>query len=142
MDTYRRDGGRRRLQIVAAALALIPFVSGVAGMFVGPSALPGEHGRQLDASADSEYRFTNAFWFATAPALWSAVPDIEKRGPRLRAVCAVVFLGGVARLLSWRRAGRPHPLFVAAIGLELVGMPALVVWQALVESRSRVEPPE
>ncbi|MFZ1177935.1 MAG: DUF4345 domain-containing protein [Mycobacterium sp.] len=142
MDTYRRDGGRRRLQFVAAALALIPFLSGVAGMLVGPSALPGEHGRRLNASADSEYRFTNAFWFATAPALRSAVPDIEKRGARLRAVCAVVFLDGIARLLSWRRAGRPHPLFVAAIGLELVGMPALAVWQALVESRSSVEPPK
>lgn len=98
--------------------------------------MPGDHSR-LEATADSEYRFTNAFWFATAPVLWSALPDIENRGERLRAVSAVVFLGGLARLLSWRRTGRPHPVFVAAIALELIGMPALVAWQAMVESRSR-----
>lgn len=136
MNTQGGDGGRRWLQFVAGTLALIPFLSGLAGMIGGPSTLPGDHSR-LEATADSEYRFTNAFWFATAPVLWSALPDIENRGERLRAVSAVVFLGGLARLLSWRRTGRPHPVFVAAIALELIGMPALVAWQAMVESRSR-----
>jgi|SRR5271166_584794 len=136
MDTQGGDGGRRWLQFVAGTLALIPFLSGLAGMIGGPSTLPGDHSR-LETTADSEYRFTNAFWFATAPVLWSALPDIENRGERLRAVSAVVFLGGLARLLSWRRTGRPHPVFVAAIALELIGMPALVAWQAMVESRSR-----
>ena len=62
---------------------------------------------------------------------------IEENGARFRAVCGTVFLGGVARLLSWRATGRPHPIFVAAIGLELLGMPALVAWQAMVETRSK-----
>ena len=66
-------------------------------MIAGPSTLPGDHSR-LESTADSEYRFTNAFWFATAPVMWSALPDIENRGERLRAVSGVVFLGGLARL--------------------------------------------
>lgn len=136
MGSDVRDGGRRQLQIVAAALATIPFLSGLASMIAGPSTLPGDNSR-LEPSADSEYRFASAFWFAVAPVIWSTVPHIERQGPRLRAVCSVVFLGGLARLASWRRTGRPHPLFVGAIALELIGMPLLVVWQARVDRRSR-----
>jgi hypothetical protein len=136
MRSDGRDGGRRQLQIVAATLAAIPFLSGLAGMIAGPSTLPGDNSR-LEASADSEYRFASAFWFAVAPVIWSTVPNIESQGPRLRAVCSVVFLGGLARLSSWRHTGRPHPLFVGAIALELIGMPLLVAWQAKVDSRSR-----
>jgi hypothetical protein len=124
------DGGRRGLQATLGLLSVIPFLSGLAGMLVGPKTLPGNS--QLDSSADSEYRFVNAFWFATAPIIWSAIPCIEQRTGLVRRLAAVVFAGGVARLISWRTTGRPHSAFIVAIALELVGFPAVMVWQSRV----------
>jgi hypothetical protein len=50
-----------------------------------------------------------------------------------------VFVGGLARALSWRRTGRPHPAFVAAIALELIAVPALAVWQHQVVTMYRAD---
>lgn len=130
------DGGRKRLQLIYGGLSAIPFLSGLAGMVFGPRALPGERS-SWDATADNHYRFISAVWFATAPAVWSALPGIEHRTAFFRRLTAVIFVGGLARVNSWRATGRPHPVFVAAIGLEVLGLPALKVWQSRVARRAR-----
>jgi hypothetical protein len=117
-------------------LAVIPFASGLAGMLTGPATLPGEPST-VTATLDGEYRFVNAFWFATAPILWLALPHIEEKSPIIRTALGTAFIGGLVRLISWRRVGRPHGIFMAAIALELVGMPALAIWHRRVTSISR-----
>jgi len=128
------DGGRRALQITLGTLACIPFASGLAGMLVGPRSLPGDHSR-VEPSLDNEYRYAHAIWFGAAPLIWSTLPQVERQGTVLRAVSATVFLGGLTRAWSWRRAGRPHPVFVGATALEL-GIPALALWQNRVAARA------
>jgi uncharacterized protein DUF4345 len=132
------DGGRRALQITLGTLACIPFASGLAGMLVGPRSLPGDRSR-VEPSLDNEYRYAHAIWFAAAPVIWSALPQVERQAPVLRAVCSAVTLGGLARVLSWRTSGRPHPVLVGATALEL-GIPALLLWQRRVAERAGQHP--
>lgn len=134
--TSRADGGRRGLQIVLGTLSLIPFASGAAGVLLGPRALPGVDA-PVPTDVDSEYRYTHAMWFTAAPILWRALPRIEEETATVRAVSAAVFLGGVARLVSWRVMGRPHPVLVGATALELAGIPVLLAWQRQVARLAR-----
>ncbi len=129
------DGGRRGLQITLGALAAIPLASGLAGALVGPASLPGAGPATPDV--ESEYRYSHAIYAATAALIWSAVPRIERQGPLLRGVSGALFLGGSARLLAWRRTGRPHAALLGATALELLGPPVLVAWQHRVATRAR-----
>jgi hypothetical protein len=119
---------RRALQLMLGTLACIPFATGLTSMLTGTKKLPGDSS-QVTPTLDSEYRFVNAFWLSTAPIIWSTLPQIEEDSTTLRLVMGTVFIGGLARLVSWRKTGRPHPVFIGAIVLELVGMPLIAVWQ-------------
>ena len=120
---------RSALQAVLGVLAAVPFATGALGAVRGPASVPGGPGDgRLSSSLDSEYRFTNVFWTAAGPALWWTLPRLEQRAGVTRALVVTVAVGGVARALSWRTTGRPHPVFVAATALELVGMPAVLAW--------------
>ena len=129
-------GGRRGLQVALGCVAVIPLLSGLTGMARGPAGLPGATGA-VDATLDSEYRFVNAFWLAAAPVVWSSLPRVEERGPLLRAALGTAFVGGLGRLASLSTAGRPHPAMLGALAIELVGVPALLAWQARVASAAK-----
>lgn len=123
-----RTGGRRGLQVTLGVLSLIPFASGLAGMVFGPRTLPGDTSA-VQPTLNGEYRFVNAFWFAAAPAIWTTLPEIERKATQVRILLGTVMVGGVARVWSWRQVGRPAPVFLGVIALEFLGMPAVLAWQ-------------
>ena len=126
--TSRRErlNDEQAVTVVVALLGVLPIVSGGRGMLQGPVAAPG--GAATTPSVDSEYRFVNVFWFAAGAGLWWSAFAPRERATTTRAVLALASAGGVPRVLSWWSTGRPHPVFQAATFLELVGLPAVIVW--------------
>lgn len=124
---------RRRLQWSLAALAAIPMASASGEIVRGAQGVPGGSPDVLP-TVDSALRYANAFKFAVGPVIWSQLTHVE-RSPALTVALSTVFGGGLARLRSWQQLGRPHPVSVAAVALETVAVPALIVWQRRVASR-------
>jgi hypothetical protein len=111
-----------------AALGAVPVASGLAGMLLGPSGMPG--GRDAGPTVDSEYRFVNTFWAAAGLLLWWSLLRPAERAAATRVALGTAALGGIPRLLAWRASGAPHPVFRAALLLELVVVPVVLIWHA------------
>lgn len=58
------------------------------------------------------------------------------RSPSLTYALSSIFVGGFTRLRSWQQRGRPHPVTVAAVVLEIAAPPLLIAWQRRILSRS------
>lgn len=118
---------RRRLQRTLAVLAAIPLASASREIALGPAGVPGGS-PSVNPTVDSALRYANVYKAAVAPIIWSQLGRVE-RSPSVTFALSGLFVGGLARLRSWQQRGRPHPVTVGAIGLELVAPPLLVAWQ-------------
>ncbi|MFC7505641.1 DUF4345 domain-containing protein, partial [Nocardioides sp. GCM10030258] len=86
-------------------------------------------------TVDSSLRYANVYKAAVAPVIWSQLGRVE-RSPGVTMALSSLFVGGLARIRSWQQRGRPHPVAVGAVALELVAPPALALWQRRVRARS------
>jgi hypothetical protein len=84
---------------------------------------------------DSHFRFLSGVFAAIGVGFYSTVPSIERKGRRFRLLCALIFAGGLARLLSLGIAGAPSLGHLAGLVMELGVVPLLALWQARVARR-------
>ena len=125
--TQHSGGSRRRLQWTLGVLAAIPVASAVGEIVRGPQGVPGGS-PDVTPTVDSALRYANVFKFAVGPVIWSQLGRVE-RSPAVPFAISTITVGGLARLRSWQQRGRPHPATVAAIALEALGGPLLLIWQ-------------
>jgi len=122
---------RRRLQIVVAALGLIPIVTGLVGVIYGATYI-GVDRTVGGADLDSQMRFFSAIFLGIGLTFYSTIPTIERQGGRFRLAAALTVLGGFGRLVSLSVVGLPAAGYVLGIIMELVVVPLLVLWQTIV----------
>lgn len=128
----------KMFKTVVLLFAALAIVTGTADMLTG---VPGQAalGMQLSAEAandavlNSQFRFLASIWLGLGLLLCLCVFRLERYGPVLDGALAVVFLGGVGRILALVHQGFPDSAFsigfvVLAIVVEIVGMPALIAW--------------
>lgn len=120
---------KRSLQAVLGVLTIIPLVFGVLNFWLGAAMhMPAEH---VTPNIDSHVRFQFTWFFGLAVLFWYMIPRIEDHTTLFRIIVAVMFVGGLGRLLSISQVGMPATPIVAAMVLELL-MPLLIPWQSAV----------
>ena len=119
---------KRALQIAIGVLAVIPTLTGLAGVLLGPDFL------RLDppwpADLDSHFRFLSGVFLAVGIGFYSCILNIETKTERFRLLCGFIVLGGLARLCSLALVGAPSAGHIAGLVMELGVVPLLVRWQA------------
>ncbi|UVK42299.1 DUF4345 domain-containing protein [Mesorhizobium sp. AR07] len=126
--------GKTSLQIVVAVLAATPVLVGLEGILSGPEFLHVTAPWPVDL--DSHFRFLSGFFLAVGLAWYSCIPAIETRTERFRLLAACTFAGGLARLFSLLTVGAPSLGHIAGLSVELLAVPALVLWQGRVANKA------
>jgi hypothetical protein len=120
--------GMKAFQAVLVVLGLFVAGTGLLEVVLGPTVLlPGSP--RPEPTLDSNYRFFSAMWLAIGMAMLSVVPRVREATAVLRFVSAAVFVGGLARIVSWLAVGQPHAMMLVLLAIELTVPPVLVLWQ-------------
>lgn len=119
---------RRALQVSISVAALLPVVAGLWGV-----AEPASDG----AWAGNHHRYLSGLLLAIGLGYWSAVPEIETMGARVKLLTTLVAVGGLARLCGLVLGDVPTLPVGAALAMELLVAPLLCLWQMRIISQSR-----
>jgi len=124
---------KRLLQATMAVTLLLPLSAAVAGVTGGPDFLG--HPSAIPTDLDSHFRYVSGLFLGMLLLFASCIPQVERKGQRLRLLAFLVVLGGASRLASLVLIGVPSLGHRIGLGIELVEVPLLLLWQARVARR-------
>ena len=116
---------KRAFQLTFAVLALIPLSMGLLNIVRGVAQhIPTE---AITSSLDSYHRFGSAWFLGLGVIVLWMLPRIEEHGGLFRVIAWLMFLGGIARVLSAIQYGMPVLPMQLAGALELC-FPLFIWW--------------
>jgi hypothetical protein len=125
---------KRALQFVVAIGGFVPVGAGLAGIVMGPDMIMGT--QAISIPLDSHFRYLSGLLLGIGFAYWAMIPDIESKGRPFHLLTAIVFIGGLARLMSLFTVGIPDHAMLFGLGMELIVTPLIAFWQYRVEKRA------
>lgn len=128
------DTERRALQICVALACVVPLAAGGGGVFESAAGLRGVEA-PLPVDLDSHFRYLSGLLLGIGIGFAFCIPRIEEHGAVFRTLGLVVFIGGLARLLSLAELGMPGRGHQFGLVMELIVVPSLVLWQMRVARR-------
>lgn len=124
---------KRLLQAVMAATLVLPLTAAIAGVIGGPRFLG--HPPVIPTDLDSHFRYVSGLFLGMLLLFASCIPAVERNGPRLRLLAFMVVIGGAFRLVSLLEVGMPSLGHRIGLGIELVEVPLILLWQVRVARR-------
>jgi hypothetical protein len=102
-------------------------------LFLGPGAdamlgVPVTPHMFADASIDSQNRFYGVTFLLLGVVLLISTTDVRRYEPIIVATLGVLFLAGIARVVSWWMHGSPSAVIVGIVCADLLLPPLLYVW--------------
>jgi Domain of unknown function (DUF4345) len=123
------DMSKLILQIIMGLLATIPVATGLLGLLGVEEPVYVAAGVPPIVLLDTNLRFYSGVWLGLGLALYWVIPRIDTQSVLFRAIWAMIFVGGIGRLLSMMLLASPPIAFVAFTALEIAGAPLFILWQ-------------
>lgn len=124
---------KRLLQAVLIAGGAFSLFVAVASVVHGTTAIAPR--APVPIGLDSHFRYLSGIFLGALVAMYSCVPDIERKGPRLRLIGGLIVCGGVARLIGVAAMGLPGVGHRYGLVMELVVTPLILLWQTRLARR-------
>lgn len=94
-----------------------------------------ERDNVVNLGLDSHFRYLSGIFLGALIAMYSCVPEVERKGERLRLIGALIVCGGLARLIGVFAMGLPGWGHRYGLVMELIVTPLILLWQARVARR-------
>jgi hypothetical protein len=127
---------KRLLQTVVSIACIVPLIAGTTGILLGAEWYKGIETPPVDLN--SHFRYLSGLLLAIGISFLRCVPDIEIKTERFRLLCFLVICGGLARLVSMVLEGLPSQGQIFGLGMELIVVPLLMVWQGRLDRRFQI----